>query len=352
MNYYHTQRIIRQNITSALENKSELILLSIDRFLEERIFDVMDFRTKACKLNDNECIISRSEMNEFLVSHRYFESISFFTPDRVRLVDSDNRSIGKSHTLTTYWPALLNNGTVVDISTSECRGYPVVHVGIAVKNDTHIVKSYGEELQFLNDSIIQMGSLTEALLADSMNAITILDKEAVSRIIQSDKKINEYRAKIDTQIMTLLVKRAPMAIDLRITITALRISQDLERIGDLAKGNAKKMLPLPQDLSQELLKSLKRLGANVESQLNKSIDAYIKKSKDLSVEVIKLDISVNELAYLSIKEILAFLSKDTKNLEYATNLLFVAKNLERAGDHIRRIAENIYFLVEGDYYKK
>lgn len=219
-------------------------------------------------------------------------------------------------------------------------------------NDTHIVKSYGEELQFLNDSIIQMGSLTELLLADSMNAITILDKEAVSRIIQSDKKINEYRAKIDTQIMTLLVKRAPMAIDLRITITALRISQDLERIGDLAKGNAKKMLPLPQDLSQELLKSLKRLGANVESQLNKSIDAYIKKSKDLSVEVIKLDTSVNELAYLSIKEILAFLSKDTKNLEYATNLLFVAKNLERAGDHIRRIAENIYFLVEGDYYKK
>ncbi len=219
-------------------------------------------------------------------------------------------------------------------------------------NDTHIVKSYGEELQFLNDSVIQMGSLTESLLADSMNAITILDKEAVSRIIQSDKKINEYRAKIDTQIMTLLVKRAPMAIDLRITITALRISQDLERIGDLAKGNAKKMLPLPQDLSQELLKSLKRLGAIVESQLNKSLDAYIKKSKDLSVEVIKLDTSVNELAYLSIKEMLSFLSKDTKNLEYATNLLFVAKNLERAGDHIRRIAENIYFLVEGDYYKK
>ena len=219
-------------------------------------------------------------------------------------------------------------------------------------NDTHIVKSYGEELQFLNDSVIQMGSLTESLLADSMNAITILDKEAVSRIIQSDKKINEYRAKIDTQIMTLLVKRAPMAIDLRITITALRISQDLERIGDLAKGNAKKMLPLPQDLSQELLKSLKRLGATVESQLNKSLDAYIKKSKELSVEVIKLDTSVNELAYLSIKEILSFLSKDTKNLEYATNLLFVAKNLERAGDHIRRIAENIHFLVEGDYYKK
>ena len=219
-------------------------------------------------------------------------------------------------------------------------------------DDTHIVKSYGEELQFLNDSIIQMGSLTESLLADSMNAITILDKDAVGRIVQSDKKINDYRAKIDTQIMTLLVKRAPMAIDLRITITALRISQDLERIGDLAKGNAKKMLPLPLDLSQDLLKSLKRLGSTVESQLNKSLDAYIKKSKEAAIEVIGLDEGVNNLAYLAIKEILAFLSKDAKNIEFATNLLFVAKNLERAGDHIRRISENIYFLVEGDYYKK
>ena len=219
-------------------------------------------------------------------------------------------------------------------------------------DDTHIVKSYGEELQFLNDSIIQMGSLTESLLADSMNAITILDKDAVERIVQSDKKINEYRAKIDTQIMTLLVKRAPMAIDLRITITALRISQDLERIGDLAKGNAKKMLPLPLDLSQDLLKSLKRLGSTVESQLNKSLDAYIKRSKETAIEVIGLDEGVNNLAYLAIKEILAFLSKDAKNIEFATNLLFVAKNLERAGDHIRRISENIYYLVEGDYYKK
>ena len=219
-------------------------------------------------------------------------------------------------------------------------------------NDTHIVKSYGEELQFLNDSIIQMGSLTESLLTDSMNAITILDKDAVDRIVQSDKKINEYRAKIDTQIMTILVKRAPMAIDLRVAISALRISQDLERIGDLSKGNAKKIVPLPEDLSQTLLDSLKRLGNTVKNQLNKTLDAYIKKSKEGAIEVIKLDENVNELTYLSIKEILNFLSKDNKNLEFATNLLFVAKNLERAGDHIRRISENIYYLVEGDYYQK
>ena len=112
------------------------------------------------------------------------------------------------------------------------------------------------------------------------------------------------------------------------------------------------MLPLPLDLSQDLLKSLKRLVSTVENQLNKSLDAYIKKSKEAAIEVIGLDEGVNNLAYLAIKEILAFLSKDAKNIEFATNLLFVAKNLERAGDHIRRISENIYYLVEGDYYKK
>jgi phosphate transport system protein len=220
-----------------------------------------------------------------------------------------------------------------------------------MNEDNHIVKSYGEELQLLTDSIIQMGSLTESLMLDSIKAITIIDKEAVDRIVESDKKINQYRSKIDTQIMTILVKRAPMAIDLRVAITALRISQDLERIGDLAKGNAKKILPWPENLPEELLKSFNRLGSLVSEQLNKVIDSYIKKSKDIAIEVIHADGNVNDLAYSSIKEALSFLSKDIKHLEFATNLLFVGKNLERAGDHITRIAENIYYLAEGEYYK-
>ena len=111
-------------------------------------------------------------------------------------------------------------------------------------SNEHTVKSYEEELQYLKDSVIQMGSLTEAQLSDSMDAVIKVDKDSTDKIIQSDEKVNKFRSKIDTQIMTLLVKRAPMAIDLRETISALKISQDLERIGDLSKSNAKKVLSL------------------------------------------------------------------------------------------------------------
>ena len=101
-------------------------------------------------------------------------------------------------------------------------------------SNEHTVKSYEEELQFLVDSVIKMGSLTESQMVDSMDAIIKVDKDSIDKIIKSDDEINKFRSKIDTQIMTLLVKRAPMAIDLRETISSLKISQDLERIGDLS----------------------------------------------------------------------------------------------------------------------
>lgn len=220
-------------------------------------------------------------------------------------------------------------------------------------SDDHIVKSYDEELHIINDAIVQMGSLTESLLEDSMNAITKMDKDSVSKIVESDKKINKFRSSIDEQIMTLLVKRSPVAIDLRLAISTLKISQDLERIGDLAKGNAKKILPLPEDdLPPEMLNSMRRLGEAVQKQIKLSLDSYLERSTEKAMQVVKDDEQVNDLTKISIKEVLDFLAKDKKNLEFATNLLFVSKNLERAGDHITRIAENVYYLISGDYPKK
>lgn len=219
-------------------------------------------------------------------------------------------------------------------------------------SEDHIVKSYDEELQILNDSIVQMGSLTEKLLQDSMNAVTTVDKDAVSKIVESDVKINKFRASIDQQIMTILVKRSPVAIDLRNAISTLKMSQDLERIGDIAKGNAKKILPLPDDLPPEMLSKIKKLGEMVQQQLKSTLDAFIEKSVPKSLQTIENDEKVNELATLSIQEVLEFLSKDKKNLEFATNLLFVCKNIERAGDHISRICQNVHYLIEGDYPKK
>ena len=118
------------------------------------------------------------------------------------------------------------------------------------------------------------------------------------------------------------------------------------------KGNAKKILPLPDDLPPDMLKGIRRLGDTVQKQLKQSLDAFLEKSVNKSLEVIKNDEQVNNMASVSIKEVLDFLSKDKKNLEFATNLLFVNKNLERSGDHISRICQNIHYLIEGDYPTK
>jgi len=214
---------------------------------------------------------------------------------------------------------------------------------------THIVKSYEDELQSLNDNLIKMGSLVEAQLTDSMEAIIKVDKEAAENIIKNDEKINELRATIEEQIVTVLVKRAPMAIDLRLTISTLKISSDLERIGDLAKSVAKKIKPLPRDLPEELIASLKRLGELVQRQLKDVLDAYLNQSKEAAVKIWKSDERVDDLTHIAMNEVANFLSEDKKNLDLATHLLFVTKNIERVGDHITNIAEAIFYLIEGEH---
>ena len=186
-------------------------------------------------------------------------------------------------------------------------------------------------------------------MADAMAAVIKVDKESVDKIVKNDGKINELRSTIDNQITTVLVKRAPMAVDLRITISTMKISHDLERIGDLAKSVAKKVKPLPVDLPDELIGSLRRLGDLVQKQLKDALDAYLNRSKDKAIEIWKKDEQVDDLTNLAMNEVATYLQKDKKNLEMATHLLFVTKNIERAGDHITNIAESLYYLIEGEY---
>ena len=213
----------------------------------------------------------------------------------------------------------------------------------------HTVKSYEEEMQSLNDNLVKMGSLTETQIADAMAAVIKVDKDSVDKIVKNDGSINELRSIIDEQITTVLVKRAPMAVDLRITLSTLKISHDLERIGDLAKSIAKKVKPLPIDLPDELIGSLRRLGDLVQKQLKEILDAYLNKSKDKSMEIWRKDEQVDDLTNLAMNEVANYLQSDKKNLEIATHLLFVTKNIERAGDHITNIAESLYYLIEGEY---
>lgn len=176
----------------------------------------------------------------------------------------------------------------------------------------HTVKSYEEEMQNLNDNLVMMGSLTESQMADAMSAVIKVDKESVDKIVKSDGKINELRSIIDNQITTVLVKRAPMAVDLRITISTMKISHDLERIGDLAKSVAKKVKPLPVDLPDELTASLRRLGDLVQKQLKDVLDAYLNKSKEKAIEIWRKDEQVDDLTNLAMNEVATYLQKDKK----------------------------------------
>ena len=197
-------------------------------------------------------------------------------------------------------------------------------------SNEHTVKSYEEELQFLKDSLIKMGSLTESQLSDAMDAVIKVDKDSIDKIIKSDEEINKFRSKIDTQIMNLLVKRAPMAIDLRETISSLKISQDLERIGDLSKSNAKKVKPLPLDLPDELLGNLKRLGELVMKQLNDVLDSYVNKNFDKAKEVWEKDEQVDDLTYIAMESVIDFLSKDKKKLRFFYTFNFCYKKFGKS----------------------
>jgi len=130
-----------------------------------------------------------------------------------------------------------------------------------------------------------------------------------------------------------------------------KYKKDLERIGDLSKSNAKKVKPLPLDLPDELLGNLKRLGELVMKQLNDVLDSYVNKNFDKAKEVWEKDEQVDDLTYIAMESVIDFLSKDKKNLDFSTHLIFATKNLERAGDHITNIAETICYLVKGEYLK-
>ena len=220
-----------------------------------------------------------------------------------------------------------------------------------MKQEGHIVKSYDEEIKDIKNSIVDMGSLVEKQLKDSLQCLKNKDTEFAEKIIENDNVIDKAYNDLDQSLIEILGKRQPMASDLRTIFSAIKINKDLERIGDLSKSNAKKVKPLPLDLPDELLGNLKRLGELVMKQLNDVLDSYVNKNFDKAKEVWEKDEQVDDLTYIAMESVIDFLSKDKKNLDFSTHLIFATKNLERAGDHITNIAETVCYLVKGEYLK-
>ncbi len=213
----------------------------------------------------------------------------------------------------------------------------------------HTVKSYEEELKNLNSNIIKMGGFCEKSLGNAIQAITTRNSDNAESVIKDDEKIDKFETLIEQQVVNLIALRQPMAIDLRETVTALKISSDLERIGDLAKNISKRTLLLNENLPKNLVDAIIRVSSDVQKQLKSILDAYLERSSAMAINVWESDEQIDDLTNFCMQEVIKYLKENEKNLSDGTHLLFVTKNIERIGDHTTNIAEQVYYLVKGEY---
>ncbi|ENZ83333.1 MULTISPECIES: phosphate signaling complex protein PhoU [Caulobacter] len=213
----------------------------------------------------------------------------------------------------------------------------------------HTVKSYGEELAHLTAEVTRMGGLAEAQVADSIEAIARRDGPLAQAVVGGDERLDALQADIERKAFRLIALRQPMAMDLRHAVAALKISMSLERCGDMAKNIAKRALILTEaDPMTALTRSIERMGRLVQGRLKDVLDAYTTSDLQRAIGVWSRDEEVDEHYNSIFRELLTYMMADPRTINACAHLLFVAKNLERIGDHATNIAEIIHFELTGE----
>ncbi|HYM30529.1 MAG TPA: phosphate signaling complex protein PhoU [Candidatus Cybelea sp.] len=215
----------------------------------------------------------------------------------------------------------------------------------------HIVKSYDEELSRLSGTITQMGGLAETQLAMAIQAMVRRDSELAASIIERDAQVDQLERDVDNFVVRLLALRQPMATDLRMIVTALRIASDLERIADYAANVAKRAIALNQVPPVRPMHTVPRMGAVVQEMIKDVIDAYVARDVAKAMAVWNRDEEVDEMYNSLFRELLTYMMEDPRSITTCTHLLFIAKNIERIGDHTTNIAELIHYQVNGSTIK-
>src|SRR5215475_10071200 len=213
----------------------------------------------------------------------------------------------------------------------------------------HIVKSFTEQLEALANAVAQMGGLAEAQFANAIEAIAKRDTKLAEAAIGSDERVDRIQQAVEEQALKVLALRQPMAVDLRDTLAAIKIASELERIGDLAKNIGKRALVLNREPPIRLTQSLARMGKVALSQLKQVLDAYSSRNAEAAEAVWNRDGEIDELYNSLFRELLTYMMEDPRTIGLCTHLLFVAKNIERAGDHCTNIAEVIYHMVRAGH---
>ncbi|MFN0262388.1 phosphate signaling complex protein PhoU [Tepidamorphus sp. 3E244] len=213
----------------------------------------------------------------------------------------------------------------------------------------HIVTRYDNELRELAVLITQMGGLCEKALTDAMTSLQRQDAELAQTVRDEDDKIDDLEREVEERAIQMIARRQPMASDLREIVAAVKIAADLERIGDLAKNIAKRVIAL-QDQSQpkQIVRGLDHISEIALHQLKDVLDAYTGRDAVKALAVWERDSDLDAVYTSIFRELLTYMMEDPRNITLCTHLLFAAKNIERIGDHATNIAENIHYVATGE----
>ena len=213
----------------------------------------------------------------------------------------------------------------------------------------HIVKAYGEELNHLSAEVARMGGLTEAEVADAIETVTRRDLTLAQSVIERDMKLDALNLEIERKAIRMIALRQPVAQDLRRTVGAMKIASNLERCGDLAKNIAKRGVVLAEsEPITPLTRSIERMGRLVAARLREVLDAYTGGELERAISVWSRDDEVDEHYNSLFRELLTYMMGDPRTIAACAHLLFIAKNLERIGDHATNIAEIVHFEITGE----
>lgn len=215
-------------------------------------------------------------------------------------------------------------------------------------NDQHIASAFDRDLQDIQTQIMKMGGLVEMAILDAADALAARDEEKAEEVRAKDVVIDALEERINDDAAQLIALRAPTAVDLRLVLSVLKISANLERIGDYAKNMAKRTSVLAQlQAIDEAHVSLRRMARDVQLMLKDALDAYLQRDATLAMDVIERDRDIDQLYNALFREFLTFMLEDPRNISACMHLHFIAKNTERMGDHVTAIAEQVVYLVTG-----
>jgi phosphate transport system protein len=212
----------------------------------------------------------------------------------------------------------------------------------------HIAKAFDTDLQELARMVAEMGGLAEKQVADAVDALAKRDTALAQSITAADTAIDALQRDIEEKAVLTIARRQPMAIDLRAVVSALRLANDLERIGDLAKNIAKRVIALNAEFPPpNLIRGVEHMADLVLNQIKDVLDAYARRDVNKALAVWRGDEEIDAMTTSVFRELLTYMMEDPRNITFCIHLLFCAKNIERMGDHATNIAETVHYLIEG-----